>query len=63
MRHRPKQDNAPEGAEGAQHYRRAGCQSAGETLSVARRVYRAVVKDPAGWEVCKPRSELHGEGA
>ena len=42
------------GAAGAVYYRRADCRSAGVTLSVARRVYRPVVKDPAGWDVSKP---------
>ena len=43
-----------EGAAGAWHYHRADCQSAGVTLSVVRRAYRQVVKDPAGWDVSKP---------
>ena len=50
-RNRPRRQ---EGAAGAVYYRRAGCQSAGETLSVARRAYRAVVKDPAPWGMSKP---------
>ena len=36
------------------HYRRADFQSADESLSVARRAYRPVVKDPAGWGGSKP---------
>ena len=36
-----------ESAAGAWHCRRADCQSAGETLRVTTRVYRAEVKDPA----------------
>jgi len=35
-------------------YRRAGCQSADVTLSVAPRAYRSVVKDPAVWDIAKP---------
>ena len=35
-------------------YRRAASQSADVALSVARRVYRPVVKDPAVWGVSKP---------
>ena len=43
-----------EGAAVAMHYHLAATRSAGETLSVARRVYRPVVKDPAVWGVSKP---------
>ena len=43
-----------EGAADARHDCRAGCRSAGGTLSVARREYRAEVKDPAGWGESKP---------
>ena len=50
------------GAAGAVHYRRAATQSAGETLTYTRRMYRAVAVEPAVWKNCKPRSELHGEG-
>ena len=35
-------------------YRRAGWQSADETLSVTPRAYRPVMKDPAPWGVSKP---------
>ena len=38
------------------HYRRAATRSADVTLTYATRVYRAVVKDSAGWDVPKPKA-------